>query len=77
MLILLLACASPTHLQYDHGRAFYSSFQAVQPDLARASAGGEVYPLNGVEAEGIRTKSVEATTTSDPQELDAPAASEE
>lgn len=75
MLILLLACASPTHLQYDHGRAYYTAFQTVQPDLARAT--NEVYPLNGVEAEGVRTKSVEATTTSDPQELDAPAASEE
>ena len=70
MLILLLACAAPTHLQYDYGRAYYTSFQ-VQADLSRSSVTSEVYPLNGVEAEGIRAKSVEATTTTTTESLDA------
>ena len=41
MLLLLLACASPTHLQYDHGRAFYTAMQ-VQSDLTRPSAAAAI-----------------------------------
>lgn len=64
LLTLLLACGSPTHLQYDHGRAYYEALSA-QSNLARSTAINEVYPLEGAEAQAIRAQSEEATSTSD------------
>lgn len=62
MMFLLLACGSPTHLQYDFGRA-YTQASDMQTNLARSSAVSEVFPLTGAEAVGIRAGVVEETTT--------------
>lgn len=68
LFLTFLACGSPTHLQYDFGRSFYAA-QDIQANTARSTVIDEVYPLNGVEGAGIRSKSVEATTTA-PQKLE-------
>ena len=62
MMLLLLACGSPTHLQYDFGRSYRDASQ-IEQNLSRASAVNEVYPLTGAEAVGIRAEVVKATTT--------------
>jgi hypothetical protein len=64
MILFIFACGSPTHLQYDHGRAFYAAME-VQSNTARASVINELYPLSGVEAQAIRTQSEEATSTNE------------
>lgn len=61
ILLLLAACGSPTHLQYDFGRANWQS-QQIQADLARPSAAEAVYPLTGAEALKIRANVQEAST---------------
>lgn len=61
LLLLMVGCAQPVHLQYDHGRAYYTAAQ-VQADLARKSVEGAVYPLSGAEAEALRLRVQEATT---------------
>ncbi len=60
--LLVLACGSPAHLQYDHGNAYEMALK-MQSQLDRASAINEVYPLSGTEAAGIRTQAEEATAT--------------
>jgi hypothetical protein len=60
--LLVLACGSPAHLQYDHGNA-YEAAMKMQSQLDRASALNEVYPLSGAEAAGIRSQAEKATTT--------------
>lgn len=66
LLTFLLACGSPTHLQYDHGRAYYEALNA-QSNLNRSTAVNEVYPLDGTEAAAVRAQSEEATSKSDDQ----------
>jgi hypothetical protein len=61
ILLLLAACGSPTHLQYDFGRANWQA-QQIQTDLARPSAAEAVYPLTGDEALKIR-HNVESAST--------------
>ncbi|HND28814.1 MAG TPA: hypothetical protein PLA94_02410 [Myxococcota bacterium] len=60
--LLILACGSPAHLQYDHGNA-YEAAMKMQSQLDRASAINEVYPLSGAEAAGIRSQAEKATAT--------------
>ncbi len=59
--ILLAACGSPTHLQYDHGRASSQAF-AAQGNLARPEAVDSAVPLQGPEAILIRNAMHEAST---------------
>lgn len=61
ILLLLVACGSPTHLQYDFGRASWQS-QQIQADLSRPSAAEAVYPLTGEEALKIRKNVSKATS---------------
>lgn len=58
---ILVGCGSPTHLQYDFGRATYEA-QALQADLSRASVVESIYPLSGPEAEQLRLNVLKATT---------------
>lgn len=60
LLVLITGCAQPTHLQYDFGRAYYTSLK-VQADLARPSVAEAMYPLSGAEATEIRMRQEEAT----------------
>lgn len=52
-LLALIGCTSPTHLGYDHGRAYTAAFTA-QADLARPSAANQNYVLYGIEGVKIR-----------------------
>ena len=52
-LALLIGCASPKHLQYDHGRASSQAF-AAQGNLARPEVVDTEIPLQGPEALLIR-----------------------
>lgn len=61
LLLVLLGCAQPVHLQYDHGRTFYT-MQQVQANVTRESVKDAVYPLSGFEAANIRLRSQEAST---------------
>lgn len=72
-LLALAGCASPTHLQYDHGRAFYATLD-IQSDLSRPSAANADYPLSGVEAAAIRARVTEDTT--DTEKVEPPQANE-
>ena len=64
-LALLAGCGSPTHLQYDHGRASNQAFSA-QGNLARPEVVDAVPVLQGPEALLIRAavhqKTTDATT---------------
>jgi hypothetical protein len=64
-LTLLAGCGSPTHLQYDHGRASSQAFSA-QGNLARPEVVDAMPVLQGPEALLIRmavqTKTTDATT---------------
>ena len=60
-LTALTACGSPTHLQYDHGRASSQAF-AAQGNLARPEVADAAVPLQGSEAILIRD-SVHQTST--------------
>ncbi len=60
-LLGLAGCASPTHLQYDFGRA-YTDTLAIQSDLQRASAAGDAYPFGGIEGLELRQRVTEETT---------------
>jgi hypothetical protein len=61
MMLLLLACTQPVHLQYDYGRALAES-QRIQADLSRASVAESLYPLSGAEAEKIRMNAEKAAS---------------
>jgi len=56
-----VGCAGPTHLQYDFGRAYMTTFR-VQSDLTRPSVANQSYTLYGPEAAAIRLN-VESTIT--------------
>ena len=58
---LSAGCASPRHLQYDHGRAYMDTFTA-QADRTRPSASSADHALQGVEAASIRQNVTESTT---------------
>ncbi|MEQ1564978.1 MAG: hypothetical protein ABMA64_05020 [Myxococcota bacterium] len=58
---LATGCASPAHLQYDHGRAYTQAIVA-QADLTRPSVANAQYQLYGTEAEAIRIRVREKTT---------------
>jgi hypothetical protein len=60
-LTALVGCGSPTHLQYDHGRASSQAF-AAQGNLARPEAVDAAIPMQGPEALKIR-ESVHAKAT--------------
>ncbi len=64
-LVLLAGCGSPTHLQYDHGRASNQAFSS-QGNLARPEVVDAVPVLQGPEALLIRAavhqKTTDATT---------------
>ena len=64
-LTLLAGCGSPTHLQYDHGRASNQAFSA-QGNLARPEVVDAMPVLQGPEALLIRMavqqKTTDATT---------------
>ena len=62
-IILLAGCGSPTHLQYDHGRASSQAF-AAQGNLTRPEAIDSAIPLQGPEAVLIRQAMHEASTDS-------------
>ncbi len=59
LLLAFLGCASPTHLQYDHGRSFYQTI-ALQSDLTRSTV--PAYGLSGEEAAAIRMRVQESST---------------
>lgn len=65
VLALLAGCGSPTHLQYDHGRASNQAFSS-QANLARPEVVADTPVLQGPEALLIRgsvhQKSTDATT---------------
>lgn len=56
-----VGCTSPTHLQYDFGRAYTQSVSA-QADLTRPSVADMEHPLGGVEAAAIRLQARKATS---------------
>lgn len=60
-LLFTLACGSPTHLQYDHGRASNEAF-AIQADLERETVQDLEYAMMGVEGLVIRYRAAEAST---------------
>mgnify|MGYP007046932357 CR=1 FL=1 len=60
-LLLTLACSSPTHLQYDYGRASSEAF-TVQADLERESVQDAEYALMGLEGLIIRYRAAESAT---------------
>ena len=60
-LVLLIGCGSPTHLQYDHGRASNQAFSS-QGDLARVEVVDAVPVLQGAEALLIRAAVHQKTT---------------
>lgn len=53
LLMGVSACASPTHLQYDYGRAYMEAVRG-QGDLTRPSVASAQYPLYGIEGVAIR-----------------------
>jgi hypothetical protein len=59
----LAGCGSPTHLQYDHGRASRAAYQ-TQADLSRASV-SESHGLSGQAGLEIRTRVFEQSTDSE------------
>lgn len=72
-LTLLLACAQPTHLQYDFGRAFNDTLR-LQGDLTRASVADDAYTVEGSEALLLREnqrKAMAQKTTGTPQATDS------
>jgi hypothetical protein len=75
ILMMLLACGAPHHLQYDFSRAYETSLE-IQSNLARTSVVNEVYPLTGAEADGIRTQVVEGTTTESKQQVETATSSQ-
>lgn len=70
MMLLLLACAQPAHLQYDFGRA-YSESARIQADLSRQSVAESVYPLSGEEASRIRSNAEQASGDAESGEQEA------
>ena len=58
-LALLIGCASPKHLQYDHGRASAQAF-STQGNLSRPEVAEHAYPIQGTEAWEIRTRVTES-----------------
>jgi hypothetical protein len=61
LLLLLVSCAPPVHLQYDFGRAYWESSR-IQADLSRPSVANSLYPLSGAEAAGLRENVEKAAT---------------
>lgn len=61
LLLVVLGCAQPTHLQYDFGRA-YMEAASLQANLDRPSVANAVYELSGTEGVQLR-ENVEASTT--------------
>lgn len=59
LLALTVACATPAHLQSDHGRAFADAM-AIQADLSRPSVAQATYALSGVEALALSEKATES-----------------
>ncbi|MEL6346034.1 MAG: hypothetical protein AAFV53_23185 [Myxococcota bacterium] len=57
----LMGCGQPLHLQYDHGRAFYTT-KMIQADLDRPSAQGGAYALSGDEGIALRQRVIEEST---------------
>lgn len=60
-LATLAACGSPTHLQYDHGRASSQAF-AAQGNLNRPEVADAAVPLQGPEAILIRDSVHQSST---------------
>lgn len=60
----LAACVSPRHLGYDYGRAFTAAI-TLQGDLTRPSVAAGGHPLNGPEAEAIRSRVKESATNAE------------
>ncbi|MFZ5482446.1 MAG: hypothetical protein ACOZNI_37130 [Myxococcota bacterium] len=58
LLMLLVSCAQPVHLQYDYGRALLTA-QKVQADLTRPSVKDFQPVLSGPEAEALRLNAAE------------------
>lgn len=61
LLLLVLGCAQPLHMQYDYGRA-YMAIAETQANLDRPSAADADYPMSGQEALDIRSNAEKATT---------------
>lgn len=60
LLLLVVGCGQPHHLQYDHGRAYQAVF-VMQTDLERPSIAGSVYEISGREGLLLR-ENVETET---------------
>ena len=61
LVLLLVACAQPVHMQYDFGRATWETAR-IQSDLSRESVADSVYPLSGKEAQTMRENSEKASS---------------
>lgn len=61
LLLFLIACAQPAHMQYDFGRAYMDAAD-IQANLDRPSAAGSIYELSGTEGLKLR-ENVEKETT--------------
>jgi hypothetical protein len=70
MMLLLLACAQPVHLQYDYGRAIWEA-QRLQADLSRPSVAQSLYPLSGNEAATIRSNAEQSAGDEESGEQEA------
>ena len=53
LLLLLVGCAQPLHLQYDFGRAT-GDLARIQGDLSRPSVADDAYLIEGSEALMLR-----------------------
>lgn len=61
LLLLVVGCAQPLHLQYDYGRAFEESMK-LQMDRKRPSVAKSEYELSGTEGLKLRENVEKATT---------------
>jgi hypothetical protein len=61
LLLFLVACTQPLHLQYDFGRS-YMDVAEIQANLDRPSAANAVYELSGAEGILLRENVVKETT---------------
>lgn len=68
--LALSGCGQPTHLQYDHGRAFNAAFEA-QSDLTRPSVAKLQVGLTGEEGLRLRQVVIESTTDEESGEAEA------
>ncbi len=60
-MLFLVGCGSPTHLQYDHGRASTAAY-STQANLGRPVGQADGYMISGEAGLEIRTRVFERAT---------------